>query len=324
MVESSPSAGNSPGTLTIYNNTPDAPRSSDNTEFSSHSSENIFEKMSELISEANRWKFTSPGRLAFRMNVKIRKCRETDTSCYVLVQGAGEGMVDRIEEAFMHYGIRSLVRFTYEYDVEALIIKCVIGVPHARISRSFIQKVTKEIDGIPGHSEFSYRHTGDGELRVLGKRSKQADEGIAPAGTRDAETAWPTLVIEVGDSQSLAGLHRDAEWWLVHSKGLTRMVILIKLTKPPSPLNLHLEQWIMMKDESKTETRTRKPKKPGRALYWDINAAGKVTHHKKHPNLTIPYLTIFDVGHANATDIVISAAYMKQWALHVFKGLNPQ
>ena len=59
--------------------------------------------------------------------------------------------MESIDEAFTSYGIRHDVRFTYEHDLDSLIIKCMPGIPHARISRSFISKVTKIIDGIPGH-----------------------------------------------------------------------------------------------------------------------------------------------------------------------------
>lgn len=302
------------------NNTPETLSLTDHTGIGDAASDTVFARMSALISQQNKWRFTSAGRLAFRMHVKIRKCLETETGCYILVFGVGEDMVDRIDEAFIHYGIRQDVRFTYEFDVEGLIIKCMIGIPHARVSRSFISKVTKEIEAIPGHSEFSYRHTGDGEFKVLGKRSKQGDEGIAPAGTRDDETSWPSFVVEVGDSQTLHKLHQDASWWLIHSKGLTRMVILIKLNK--APLNLRLEQWQMVDDKTKPGTRSRPAKVPGLVLYWEIDAAGKVTHHKKHPNLIISYRTIFDADHNDATDIVISKEYMKPWALHVFKGIK--
>lgn len=319
-----PSQNNSVSSAAPYSPSPSNSQESDsthdNTIMAVTSSETVFAKIAALISQANQWKFTSPGRLAFRMRVKMRKCLEADTGCYVLVQGAGASMVDSIHEAFVQYGIREEVRFTYEFDIEGLIIKCMVGIPHARVSRSFISKVTKMIDAIPGHSEFSYRHTGDGEFKVLGKRSKQADEGIAPAGTRDDETAWPSIVVEVGDSQTLAKLHQDAAWWLINSKGLTRMVILIKLSK--APLNLRLEQWQMIKDERKPGSRSRPAKIPGRVLYWEIDAAGKVTHHKEHPHLIIPYRTIFDVDHDDATDIVITKEYMKPWALHIFKGIK--
>jgi len=83
------------------------------------------------------------------------------------------------------------------------------------------------------------------------------------------------------------------------------MVILIKLSCKAS-LNLHLEQWRIIKDESKSETRTQKAKIPGRVLYWDIKTARKVTHYEKHPNLIIPYCTLFELGYSNSTNIVIS------------------
>ena len=168
-----------------------------------------------------------------------------------------------------------------------------------------------------------------------GDRSKEGDEGLAPSSTRDAKGSWPSFVVEVGYSQSLDSLHGAASWWLVHSSGQTRMVILIKITE--GPLELHLEQWVMVDDKSQQHTRFHQPKVPGMVKYWNIDAEGVVTHHvksedlgapmedpdgKKPEDLIIPYRTIFDIDHENAMDIVISKASMKQWALHQFKGLD--
>ena len=78
----------------------------------------------------------------------------------------------------------------------------------------------------------------------------------------------------------------------------------------------------MIKNESQRATRSHQAKIPGLVLYWEIDAAGEVTHHKKHPNLVIPFRTLFDLDHANATNTAISKEYMKPWALHIFKELE--
>jgi len=79
--------------------------------------------MTAQIPEGNEWRFTSPGRLAFGMSVKMRNCQclAADTGCYVLLQGARASMLNRTDKAFVHYGIQGQVKFTYEYYLEGLI-----------------------------------------------------------------------------------------------------------------------------------------------------------------------------------------------------------
>jgi len=163
------------------------------------------------------------------------------------------------------------------------------------------------------------------------------DEGLAPSGTRDAENSWPSIVVEVGYSQSLESLCRAASWWLVHSGDQTRMVIIIKITT--GPMELRLEKWAKVDDKFLKPTWSRQPKVLGMVEYWKIDVEGEVTHNvnsedldalveapdgKKLEDLIIPYQTISDIDHENAMDIVISKADLKVWALHQFKGLDPR
>ena len=47
-----------------------------------------------------------------------------------------------------------------------------------------------------------------------------------------------------------------------------------------------------------------------------------MTHLKGHPDLVIPYRTVFDVDHKHATDMIISKEDLKPWALHTFRGFT--
>ncbi|PUU79768.1 hypothetical protein B9Z19DRAFT_1124747 [Tuber borchii] len=228
-------------------------------------------------------------------------------------------MINSIDDAFVGYGIRRQVRITIEPSLNCMIIKCT-GIPHERISWTFMTEITDKIREIPNHDKSSYYPAGCSRFCGSGGRGKEADGGLAPAGTRDSQDSWPSIVLEVGDSQRIRALHECAVWWLTESKGQTRMVILIKLTR--DPLQLHLELWEMIPDPSKPSTQSREPKIPGFEKYFDIDAEGKITHHKDHPSLTIPYRTIFDVDHDDATDITLSHADMKSWALRLFTGLS--
>ena len=96
---------------------------------------------------------------------------------------------------------------------------------------------------------------------VPGKRSKEGDTGLKPAGTRDGRNDWPSLMVEVGYSESLQLLQYDARWWLEHTKGQTNMVIIIRITKNPY-YSIRLECWEMSPGSDQGSARSR----PSRSL----------------------------------------------------------
>ena len=283
-------------------------------------SNSAFSRLASRIPSGNNWKFWSPAWLAHRTQLKLQKCLALEKGCYIVVSGVSEAMVDPINDALKHYGIRNQLRLTYEHDLDSMIIKCTTGIPHERTSWSFIDEITEKIRQIPEHHKHSYHHTGTATFSVPGKRSKEGDGGVAPAGTRDSKFDWPSVVVEVGDSESLEDLQDDAAWWLTNSKGRTRMAIIIKFSK--DPMSLRLERWEQIDDETVIPTRSRQPKVPGCTGDWVVDAAGNVTHDKDHPDLVIPYRTVFDVDHPHATDLIISKDDLKLWALHIYKGLT--
>src|SRR6266566_9074696 len=56
----------------------------------------------------------------------------------------------------------------------------------------------------------------------------EADSTGGPRPARSGPGAWPTLVIEVGDSASLAGLGDNMGWWFRTSNHQVKMVLLAK------------------------------------------------------------------------------------------------
>jgi len=76
------------------------------------------------------------------------------------------------------------------------------------------------------------------------------------------------VVVEVGDSESLGELQKDAYWWLTNSKDQVRMVIIIKISK--DLMSLRLEHWEKIDDERALSTRNQQPKIPGFKYYWRL------------------------------------------------------
>jgi len=279
-----------------------------------------FDNLASLIPLHNKWNFGSPSRLAYRIRVKIGKCLQAGKGCYVCVNGV-TATLTQIDNAFEIYGIRRQVRMTFEPSLNSLIIKLMAGIPHERISQSFMWEIKDKICEIPNHSKKSFHPTGSGRYYGKDGRSKEGDDGLIPAGTRNGEEAWPAIVLEVGDSQRIEALHACAVWWLTESGGQTRMVILIKLTK--EPIKLRFELWEMIRDPENPGTESRPRNIPGFEQFFDVNSQGEITdHHKDYPNLVIPYRIIFDVPHKDATDITLTQADLKEWTLHLCEGLS--
>ncbi|KAJ5687004.1 hypothetical protein N7536_009623 [Penicillium majusculum] len=61
---------------------------------------------------------------------------------------------------------------------------------------------------------------------------KEADASFGLAQpTPGRSTKWPTVVIEVGVSESYRKLRKDAEWWLTNSRGDVKLVIIVSISR---------------------------------------------------------------------------------------------
>lgn len=75
-------------------------------------------------------------------------------------------------------------------------------------------------------------------------KAKEADESFHPGsrfGNGNAAFPWPTLVIEIGNAQSLAKMREDVRWWFENSKGDVRIVLLMIVHQRSRTITL--EKW---------------------------------------------------------------------------------
>lgn len=90
-----------------------------------------------------------------------------------------------------------------------------------------------------------------GAAQVAGRfASKEPDTSFIP-GSRlmpRAATQWPSLILEVGLSESRHQLRKDAQWWYANSGCQTRIVILIHA----DPNNADIEIWTEVKRDGVT------------------------------------------------------------------------
>ena len=121
-------------------------------------------------------------------------------------------------------------------------------------------------------------------------------------------------MIEVGYSETLKQLRIDAEWWLVNSGGLTRMVIIILVSD--SPNTLEIEVW-ELGPNLKCKTRSMPATIPIATNKLQIDDVAVVS--PANTSLTIPYAVLFDNGHPSATDIVLSHIQLSGVANFIFQ-----
>ncbi len=123
-----------------------------------------------------------------------------------------------------------LPRMTILYDgrEEILIVKLMVGVMHEGVARGFAKMF--DIKSFRLGVDESLLPTGSGRFGRHGGRSKEADIGYKPH-SRPMIDDWPSFVIEVGVSESLAMLRKDAAFWITNSDGRTRIVIVLSINR---------------------------------------------------------------------------------------------
>lgn len=177
-------------------------------------------------------------------------------------------------------------------------------------------EIKDRIRDMPGHSGYSIRTFGGTRFDLTGIRSKEGDQAIGPA-TRGAKNVWPSVVIEVGYSEALDFLRLDAEWWLHHSDGAIRFVVLVQLMT--SPLAIRIECWAMA-PPSHLKEELRPILFPSCVQEFEINVDGEVKSESHE--LCIPYCAIFDEPNKNAPDVVFTIEELSSFALAMFREMK--
>ena len=129
-------------------------------------------------------------------------------------------------------------RLLYDVTEEVLIIKLMSGPHHELAALTFSRMFDRRLVSLEvGNTLMPFGAT---RFRAPGGRSKEADMALRPS-TRVLETDWPSVVIEVGVSESLPQLRTDTHFWLTQSGGQTRIVILLSVKKATRVMKI--ERW---------------------------------------------------------------------------------
>ena len=248
-----------------------------------------FEIQAALIPDQNKFEYQSPQELARTVEGFVDSESAEEYSVYF--HGISDAEIEVIESELRAFDMMSMVRFTFEKALDASILRIRPGEAHHMIASTFSREFAHKMASIPGHSKHSVTSCGATIFRIPGVRSKEGDQSFRPR-TRRGAGKWPSVMVQVGYSREMNFLRLDAEWWLLHSEGRIRFVILFRMER--DPFALHIECW-MMAETGYRQTRHTPDKVPRCVQEFDIDAAGDVTSTTKSTKLEIPYDAIFDV-----------------------------
>ncbi|KAI5809561.1 hypothetical protein DFH27DRAFT_508298 [Peziza echinospora] len=266
----------------------------------------VFSQISQTIPFHRRLSYTTIKDIASQLQ-SIDRSKPTGT--YVLIEQITRHDLELLDNALEHLGIRRHARFTYEEELELLIVRFMPSASHEVASTMFMMEIMQRIMSIPGHTMRSVVGMGATRFSVPGVRSKEGDQAIRP--TTRSRDDWPSIVMEVG-SESLRQLRLDAEWWLVNGAGQVRMVIILRVGK--DPYSMRIESWEMV--ATTRITRAARANTPRCTQAWAIDQASAIA--PQGVSITIPYMAIFDVPNIAGRDIEFTSSDLSSFALWVF------
>ncbi|CAN5973238.1 unnamed protein product [Sphagnum jensenii] len=104
------------------------------------------------------------------------------------------------------------------------------------------------------------------------------------------EDEWPSFVIEVGDSESLAMLRGDAAFWITNSDQRTRIVIVLSINRRDQ--QILVERWEEVPRRRPNRSTANYSRIPGLMQSLTLNADVEYDG----PSLEIPAAKLFDGG----------------------------
>ena len=175
-------------------------------------------------------------------------------------------------------------RLLYDAAEEVLIIKLMPGAHHELANLMFARMFDHRLVSL-GIAD-TLLPFGSTRYQAPSGRSKEADSAFKPS-TR-LPTDWPSLIIEVGVSESLPQLRTDTHYWLTQSGGQTKIVIIIAIKKATRVMTI--ERW---EDRGSTQPtrQVRPPYNPIKMQALRLQANGQLSGGG---SLLIPASKVFD------------------------------
>ncbi|KAJ5942009.1 hypothetical protein N7516_002177 [Penicillium verrucosum] len=146
------------------------------------------------------------------------------------------------------------VRATVLYNKHQILYRIMVGHYHEKIIRQFDTWINLTL-GHMGLSFVDYDFWLGGAGRSDGRMcSKEGDTTFFPGRepAAGAPMPWPSLVLEVGISESVPQLRTDARWWYSNSNHQTKLVVII--SAKPNSRDADIEIWTEVVNQSVVPT----------------------------------------------------------------------
>ncbi len=191
--------------------------------------------------------------------------------------------IDRIRDE--RRGRLPQMTILYDGREEILIVKLIDGVMHESAACQFASIFDLKLALLGVRT--SIIATGSARFGRLAGRSKEANVSYKPI-SRVMEDEWPSFVIEVGVSQSLAMLRRDAAFWITNSDQRTRIVIVLSINRRDR--QILVERWEEVPKRRPNQSTANYSSIPGLMQSLTLNADVEYDG----PSLEIPAEKLFD------------------------------
>ncbi|KAJ2990493.1 hypothetical protein NUW58_g2918 [Xylaria curta] len=137
---------------------------------------------------------------------------------------------------------RRLFRLRRYHANTGILILTIPGDLHEALHLQLYRRYDHKL--IRNGQEESWRPIGSTTFRPQGDPRGDGGEGDSSGGPKPARNykgAWPTLVIQAGDSESLGALQDDMRWWFSASDHQVNIVLLTKFDHPNQ--RIIIERW---------------------------------------------------------------------------------
>ena len=160
------------------------------------------------------------------------------TQQYLIFRGVIKDNLARIDRQRASIGKHT--RMTHYTDTDLLVIKLMPSGEHEAAHITLADEVNDKLRGmgLPKRSLIPL-----GAKRYVGTNSSKEGDSTYKPMSRSQKDDWPTIVFEAGLSESLTGLRRDAQWWLINSGGEVKIAIVISIVLAEK--SLRIEKWCL-------------------------------------------------------------------------------
>jgi hypothetical protein len=168
-------------------------------------------------------------------------------SQYLLVRQIPNHLFSALVE---HGELPKGVRATILHNKHQILYKIMVGHYHEKINCQFGTWINLAL-GNMGLSFLNYDFWLGGAGRSPGRVcSKEGDKAFFPGRepAAGAPIPWPSLVLEVGISESVPQLRTDARWWYSNSNHQTQLVVII--SAKPNSHDADIEIWTEVVSQS--------------------------------------------------------------------------